>query len=817
MAVNINEVVDQMQALGLPRPPDGILSFGRFVRYGPNKRAWYKFHEFATDAGDVVIVGTFGMWGTVESTRVEIDWKGISPESQAKIRADMRAAEQREIEKRNERAWKAANRAREQWGSALKSDAPECVGSPYLQRKLVDGEACRFFTDGTLLVPILRYDDENAGAKLVGLQKISPDGTKRFNKGMAMEGGACRLGDAPADGDVILITEGYATGLSIRMATHRVLTLFCAFNAGNLKAVAEIVRAKYPHSPIVFCSDDDWKTERADKTPWNPGTWYANIAARAIGNAYMIVPIFPVAADRQDKWTDYNDLHVNYGLDAVAAQMNLADVMAAQSPTDLSSGLKVGDLWPDAVSGANIGGDGGDGPPDEGGSTSLWPDGENGSGAGRGATWWDRLQRSSSGAIKPSLNNAFMVLTNHRDWKDVLGFDQYSELVHKLKVPPFEGAEIGEWRDIDDTRTKLWLSRRIGEPPDKAITDAVVLSARRNEFHELKDYLESLEHDGTARLRMMMFEYFGACTDIEFKLLPQDEQDRCRIYCEKAAEKWMIGAVARVLKPGCRMDNMLILEGDQGLMKSTALSVLAGKWFIDCKLDFNNKDSLLALQGYWIVEMAELEGMNKADTSETKRFLTHLTDFYRPPYGRKVEKKPRRCVFAGTVNPDVYLKDDTGNRRFWPVRCVKVDIEKLTADRDQLWAEAVKLYGAGVKWWVLPEEKHYFAEQQDRRFVEDAWTGRLVDYLDGELGIGELREVTTDQCLTALKLPVDRWDRQALQRVGSVLKRLGWIRRRKTTGKRTWSYFRPDPDGHAPEMPPKRDANPPGEVDNAPF
>jgi predicted P-loop ATPase len=392
------------------------------------------------------------------------------------------------------------------------------------------------------------------------------------------------------------------------------------------------------------------------------------------------------------------------------------------------------------------------------------------------------------------LHNAELVLRHHEDWEGVLAFDLYGEQVMKMKPPPFDGGAVGKWQDIDDVRTKLWFSRRIGEPPDKTVVDSVLLAARRNEFHELKEYLTACKDgwDGVRRLHSMLHEYMGACRGAEFEQQSLAEQDEERVYCEKAAMKWMVGACRRVFQPGCQMDNMLILEGEQGLMKSTAFAVLGGKWFSDVRLNFKDKDSLLALQGYWIVEMAELEGMNKADTSETKQFLTHRVDFFRPPYGRKLEEKPRRCVFGGTVNLGVYLKDDTGNRRFWPVRVYEIDLERLKADRDQLWGEAMRLMEEGFKHWVLPDEKHLFERQQDQRFVEDAWLEPIEKFLDGGTLGDRLHEVTmTDILSGALKLDFARQDRQAQTRVGSIMKRLGWKKVKRGSGKRGYYYVRP--------------------------
>jgi hypothetical protein len=196
----------------------------------------------------------------------------------------------------------------------------------------------------------------------------------------------------------------------------------------------------------------------------------------------------------------------------------------------------------------------------------------------------------------------------------------------------------------------------------------------------------------------------GVCRGEKFDALSEPDRARTRVRRAGRREVDDCGR-ARALTPGCRVDTMLILEGEQGLMKSTALRTLGGEWFSDARLDFSNKDTLLLLQGRWIIEMPELEGMNKADTSETKRFLTQHEDIFRPPYGQKLTKSPRRCIFAGTVNHETYLKDDSGNRRFWPVRVTSIDLDALARDRDQLWGEAVRLFRDGVPFWVKAEER----------------------------------------------------------------------------------------------------------------
>jgi putative DNA primase/helicase len=316
----LDQAIAQMRANGMPEFPPGHpkVGIGRITRYGPKKNGWYRLEVLRTRGNREVIVGAFGYWGKLEPQKIEVDWKGDLGRGARRARgegAGERAHRAREARGSREAR---ANRAQEQWRARSRRPAPKWLidhGEPerppseYLQRKGVQPEACRFFTDGTLLVPMLHYNATD-GARLAGLQKISPDGTKRFNKGMAMEGAACRLGEPPSDGDLILITEGFATGLSLREATVRSVPVFLAFNAGNLKPVAERLRARYPLSPLIFCADDDWKTKRHDGTPWNPGVEYAQATPRARQAIPGSSGRSSTNRSREEKWTDFNDLHL---------------------------------------------------------------------------------------------------------------------------------------------------------------------------------------------------------------------------------------------------------------------------------------------------------------------------------------------------------------------------------------------------------------------------------------------------------------------------------------------------------------------------
>lgn len=307
----LDDAVRQMLAAGMPDFPSGHprANTPRIVRYGPKQKAWYRLHEYRAKNGDYYVSGAYGLWGLIESAKIETDWTGIDQAERDRIVKQQAAAEEREREKRAERAKFAARRAAAQWYAAN-----QLGGSDYLKRKQINAEkGVRFQADGTVLVPMLRYDGDKP--HLVGLQKIAPDGTKRFNKSMAKEGAACRMG-AVREGEPILIAEGLATALTIRIATAKRFPVFIAFDCYNVAPVAKILRAKYAEHKLVFCADDDYATTG------NPGVTKAQAAAAAVGNAIVLKPAFK---DRGDKaWTDFNDLHCAEGLEAVTKQ--LADV-----------------------------------------------------------------------------------------------------------------------------------------------------------------------------------------------------------------------------------------------------------------------------------------------------------------------------------------------------------------------------------------------------------------------------------------------------------------------------------------------------------
>jgi predicted P-loop ATPase len=202
-------------------------------------------------------------------------------------------------------------------------------------------------------------------------------------------------------------------------------------------------------------------------------------------------------------------------------------------------------------------------------------------------------------------------------------------------------------------------------------------------------------------------------------------------YARAVGSRWLISAVARILRPGAKADCCLILEGQQGIRKSTALRTLAGEFFTDELADLGSKDAAMQTRGVWIIELSELDNLSHSEVARIKAFMSRTTDRFRPPYGMRLVESPRQCVFAGTVNHSTYLRDETGGRRFWPITCGRIDVEALVRDRDQLWAEAKARFDAGGVWWLDSEELVRMAsDEQTERYEGDPWEeviGRWTD------------------------------------------------------------------------------------------
>jgi predicted P-loop ATPase len=294
------------------------------------------------------------------------------------------------------------------------------------------------------------------------------------------------------------------------------------------------------------------------------------------------------------------------------------------------------------------------------------------------------------------------------------------------------------------------------------------LCAEERAFHPVRDYLKALKYDGVPRLDTWLATYLGT---------------EATPYTRAIGRMFLSSMVARIFRPGCKADYMMVLEGSQGALKSSACNILGGIWFSDAMPDVNvGNDAQQHLRGKWLIEVAEMHAMNRADTTLLKAFITRTTERYRPSHGRLEFIEPRQCVFIGTTNRDVYLRDETGGRRFWPVKCGRVDIAALAADRDQLFAEAEHLYQAGEPWWPSKDlEREIIQPQQASRYEADVWEEKIVTFITGrsDVTIGEVAH-------GALGLMTARLGTAEQRRIAAALDNLGWERGKVTSTRRPW-------------------------------
>lgn len=327
-----------------------------------------------------------------------------------------------------------------------------------------------------------------------------------------------------------------------------------------------------------------------------------------------------------------------------------------------------------------------------------------------------------------------------------------------------------------------WLARHEGlfVHQSSVITQSVETVARKNEFHPVVRYLNTLEWDGEERLDSWLENYLGCA--------PSDVQSQK--YLAAVGRCVLISAVARAYKPGCKVDTCLILEGGQGKFKSTAVRTLAGDWYTDDLRDITSKDASLQVQT-WIVELSELDSLTRAEASHIKAFISRQVDRFRPPYGKRIEEFPRPGIFIGTVNPSEYLKDDTGARRFWPVETGHIHIPWLQEDRDQLWAEAQIRYMMGEPWWFDQSTRiELAAPMEESRRVQDPWEQRVMQYAEGFIANGARYVSLQDILVVALDLKLAHLDQKAQNRAAGILRAHGWRRGQfRTATGRTWGYY----------------------------
>lgn len=375
---------------------------------------------------------------------------------------------------------------------------------------------------------------------------------------------------------------------------------------------------------------------------------------------------------------------------------------------------------------------------------------------------------------KGTLQNVSTILLNDPRWSGRIRWNEFSAAV-ELHYTPVAPREVVRAADEFDTYTAIWLADnylRMAVPTAR-VTEAVYAIAKRHSYHPVRSYLRGLRWDGVSRMGGFFAERLG----VEANNLT-----------EAISSCFLRSCVARVLRPGCKVDTMPILLGRQGAFKSSALRALAVRpeWFADTRLDLASKDLFEQLQGRWIYEIAELDAFKGRENSRIKALLSSQEDNYRRPYGHHAISVARQVVFAGTTNEDEFLTDQTGSRRFWSVKVGTIDLEGIVRDRDQLWAEAVASFDAGDPWWLSGELAAEAEMANDEHRNADAWEPRIEFYLVGK------HDVTIDEILDqCIRKPADSWNQSDKTRVATTLKALRWTRHKTGTTIRAWRWRRP--------------------------
>jgi putative DNA primase/helicase len=795
MANSVDDVLQQMLERGMELPPKQLVPDGKKVTWAgdarrPNKKnAWCVLHEWASPkTHKTFVVGRYGIrdenW-QVEPTQTE--W---SPAEKTAWLERRKQLEKEAADDRQSVSAECRTKADKIW-----QRAPTEGASEYLQRKKVGAYGVRF-AFGKVLVPVSDLADV-----LHGLQWIAADGGKVFGTGTVKEGHFHLIG-AVSDTLPVLFAEGYASGASVYMASSWP-TVVC-FDAGNILPVMAAWRKLYPEHKFIVAADDDrhlvrrlcerlqsagvgakqgdfaksagglrdmrWELpdgrvvdlkaryakDRADV--WHiEGSLTADgvthilkieNAGRAKGfaaarrhDARVLLPRF---ADRADVGTDFNDLHVGEGLEVVRTQL-LAE------PEEKATRKNAP-------------------PPGEGGPNA----------ASRGGGGLHFPYLTDKWEVKGIRENVYYALREDAVLCDLVRYNDFSQRIDKARPAPW-GGEPGPWLPMDDLRLANYLGASHGLLVGNPITieQAVMMAAQDSRYNPVRDDMEAVEWDGIPRVRHWMVDCLGA-----------EESD----YVAAASQYFLISLVARVFEPGCQMDYMLVLQGGQGEGKSSVLQVLGGGYYAGGSFRIGDKDSLQALQGRLIFNFNELDALSRVENSAIKGFITERTDHFRPPYAKSFQGFPRNCVLTGDTNQGEFLRDATGDRRFWVVHVSAINLDRMVEWRAQLMAEAVHLYKAGARRFPdREEEKRLFFPEQDKWKFIDVWhdalskyvnSGEHADGYDGCLSdsggplVNDEREFfsTHELLVKALHIDVGKIDRAGTMQksVGNAMKLLGF-------------------------------------------
>ncbi len=339
--------------------------------------------------------------------------------------------------------------------------------------------------------------------------------------------------------------------------------------------------------------------------------------------------------------------------------------------------------------------------------------------------WMQKLSVSpTTGAPAKTRDNVLIIMNYDPLLRDKIAFDEFANRGLVLGALPWDKRyERRQWTDVDDAGLRHYLEKVYAITGKERIYDAVSLCAHQNMINDVVDYLNTLKWDGIKRIDTLLIDYLGA-TD--------------SVYTRAVTRKSLTAAVARAMRPGTKYDCMPIFAGPQGIGKSTFLRILGKCWYSDSLQTFEGKEASEMIQGVWINEVGELNGLSRSETNAVKQFLSKTEDIFREPYGKRTGRYPRRCVFFGTTNDTEFLRDRTGNRRFWPVdvgiyQPTKDIFNQLEDEVDQIWAEAMMYWRLGEALYLSGETEEEANRQQQEHQEVDSKEGLIIDFLERKI------------------------------------------------------------------------------------
>lgn len=547
----------------------------------------------------------------------------------------------------------------------------------------------------------------NKTGEMVSYQIIESDGKKRFPFGGEKKGCYHVIGQIDPR-QPIIICEGWATGVSINQAINQ--PVIVAFDAGNLLPVARSIRSNYKNTPIIIAADNDESLT---------GQHAAAKVKKSLPDVSIVLP--------PEVGQDFNDLEPGV-------------IRSAFGAKHVDGGVSLDGSQPSKI--------------------AAPVNHEN---------WKVNLISDDKGRIvSNSLQNTILYLIHHNDFTGCFAYDEFKQDTILARCPPWieeERFKIESINDIIITQAASALeSYGLNMNIDKTAR-AIDVAANENRFHSAREYFNAQEWDGVKRLETFGQDFLG-CTE------------EAPEYLSFVFKKWLTAAVKRIMEPGCKFDHVLILESQkQGLYKSQFLKAMAtfnGECYHTDSIgvtDIGTKDCIMKMQGRLFVELAELSGFSQKDDNIIKNWITQTIDEVRIPYARKIVEYPRQFVLAATTNNYDYLKDPTGNRRYWPVTIERaIDIKYLETVKGQLWAEAVHYYRQGLYIGPTNEENNLAELEREKRISTDIWTGSVMRALD----VINMVEFRTEDVTEAMNLKMHEKNEVTARRVANILRQNGY-------------------------------------------